>query len=115
MNYPYVLPTLNIVAGSATPVEIQVLDETTGAPYDLTGASASLAVTSTLNKSGEPQISKSAFVEEDIVNFNFSSAETLELAGSFVYQITIEFGNGRNAVLQGILHVYPNVDKGAES
>lgn len=88
-------------------------------PFDLSGCTANFSVIDFLDSRADaPLISKAMSIEpcEDynILRVILTPSETVQLAGKFIYQITItERKTGKIEVpSQGFLYIANNIDKG---
>ena len=123
-HYPYTLPAIDFVGGSNQDLAFHVFFFTTKNPYDLANCTANFAIVSFRNKNGETILSKEMAVaagQEDyqgdtysnILKVSLTSAETVNLSGKYIYQISIrEKTTGKTEVPnQGVLYVTNNINK----
>lgn len=116
----YTLPKIDFVGGSTKKFLFRVYySRENPEPFGLVGCEANFALIDYVNKNGEPIISKSMSVEMDaqnefynILSVQLTSADTVDLCGKFVYQITIkDIDNMADVPQQGVLYIHNNINK----
>lgn len=116
---PYILPTIDFIAGESQDLLFHTYFHTGRRPFDLTGCSCSFAVVNFLNRTGSPILSKSMSIGLDPSTDVYSQAtvhlepqETLDLSGKYIYQISIRNDEGDVEIpKQGILLITNNINK----
>ncbi len=119
------LPDILMCGGDATPWKVRLVTAS-GSPVssiDVSGASAELAISRYGLVSGlggdavlpEPDVTADGSVEADesgniYVLFALDPGDTEELRGKYLYQITIDLGDGPR-VCQGVLTIRPNINR----
>ena len=113
----YALPEWDFVGGSSQD-RIFTLMRESGLEYDLPGATASLAVVEFVNPKGVPLLTKQVPVALNQsgtccdVAFSMSPADTIQMAGKYIYQITVKDINGNTSIPQrGYMYITENIDK----
>ena len=81
------------------------------------GCTANFSLVNIINKSGTPALSKSMTVAQDektsMLTVTLTAADTVNLNGKFVYQITIIDSRGFSIIPdQGIMHIHSNINRG---
>ena len=124
---PYTLGPIDFVAGTTIDVYCEVVDSD-GLPYILDasndvisfsvvrhndrGDTASLAIPTKTGSSGGISVVKNAKNVYDTIKCTLTSAETKELNGKYIYQITIyDASAGIFDIRQGVMYVHRNIDK----
>ena len=116
----YTLPKIDFVGGSTEKFLFRVYySRENPEPFGLVGCEANFALIDYVNKNGEPIISKSMSVEMDaqnefynILSVQLTSADTVDLYGKFVYQITIkDIDDMADVPQQGVLYIHNNINK----
>lgn len=112
----YSLPEWNFIGGS-TQTRTWTLCLPSGGVQDVLSGTASLAIDNYINPTGSPLISKVVNVEEDadgnrcLVTFTLDPQDTVDMAGSYFYTLTIKQG-GRIAIpYRGMMHIVANINK----
>jgi hypothetical protein len=112
----YTLPEITFVGGitDSWMFELVTLG---GAPFELFGGSGQLSVVNYSNKTGAPVLTLPCSVAENedgffnLLRVDTTSADTVELFGRYVYQLTLRDGNDETDVPgQGILIITKNID-----
>ena len=119
------LPDILMCGGDATPWRVRLMTAS-GSPVsssDVDGATAELAISRYGLVSGlggdavlpEPDATADGSVETDesgnvYVLFTLDPGDTEELRGKYLYQITIDLGDGPR-VCQGVLTIRPNINR----
>ncbi len=112
-----VLPEIEFVGGGAQEYLFHSYFSPNGRPFDLEGCTASFAVTSVLNRYGEPVISKAMTVVEgdgqtNLLRVVLEPEDTVGLAGKYLYQITVRGEDGKtDPPAQGEMVIHNNIDK----
>ena len=111
------LPDWEFVGGSSQGRSFTLVSQN-GQNFDLPGAVASLSIVSYVNPDSKPALTKQVDVEpgEDgehcEVAIQLSPAETQQLIGRYVYQLSIKDANGNIAIPQhGKMVVTRNLDQ----
>lgn len=119
------LPDILMYGGDATPWKVRLMtaSRTPVSSTDVNGASAELAISRYGLVSGlggdavlpEPDATVDGSVETDengnvYVFFSLDPGDTEELRGKYLYQITIDLGDGPR-VCQGVLTIKPNINR----
>lgn len=121
-NGIYTLPTISFVGGSTQTFEFNCYYYTNKKKFDLSACSADFSIISYVNKRGTPLVSKTMSVISDtgdndsvsnILNVVLDPADTVDLYGKYIYQITIR--DDATGVVeipdQGILLITNNINK----
>ena len=113
----YTLPDWDFVGGE-TQKRSLTLQQQSGVPYDLPGSSAHIAIVEFVNPHSAAVLTKDLAVTDDmdgntcIVKLTLSPAETVKLAGKYIYQVTVKDANGNTSIPQkGIMHIERNIDR----
>jgi len=111
----YTLPELNFVGGETQEIHFY-LKKPDGTAFNADGATADFAICNYSNKTGEPIKSYTpTFVTDgsgvlSILIVEIPAADTVELAGKFIYQITVIDINGDSEIPnQGIMNISRNI------
>lgn len=113
----YSLPEWNFIGGS-TQTRTWTLYLPNGDVQDVLKGTASLAIDSYVNPTGSPLISKVVNIEEDangnccLITFTLDPQDTVNMAGSYFYTLTIKQGNYIAIPHRGMMHITANIDKG---
>lgn len=116
---PYTLPTIDFVGGETQDIVFNVYHYTNNRAFSLDGCTANFSVIAFGDKNGTPYISKEMTVLandensiDNILSVSLTSADTVDLAGKFIYQITIKDVSGDVEIpKQGILFIINNINK----
>lgn len=116
---PYNLPTLSFVGGSTQQFAFHTYFEENGRPLSLKGCICKFSVIESMNRTGIPVFTKNMNIVVDpdnetdnILTVELLPAETMNLFGKYVYQITIKGPEGDVDIPgQGLLYVNGNIDK----
>lgn len=113
----HTLPDWDFIGGE-TQKRTLVLYKGNGSKYDIPGASAHFAIAEFVNADSNPRVAKDLPISEDadgaccVVTILLSPTETVNLAGKYLYQITIKDASGNTSIPQkGIMHIGCNIDK----
>lgn len=113
----YTLPEWDFVGGETQRRGFTLL-RSTGAEYDLPSAQAELAVVDFMNPSSAACIVQQVPVQLNRdgvsceVSFTLSPADTVDLAGKYMYQITVRDVNGNTSIpRRGKMYIIENLDK----
>ena len=85
--------------------------------YDIPGAYVELAVVDFVNPKSDAKLRKSIEVKSDSNGryceavVNLDPADTVNLSGKYIYQITIKDLLGNVVALRGIMHISENINK----
>jgi len=114
----YNLPEISFVGGESRDFRFKLFTDS-GKVFNASGATANFSVVNSLNRTGDPLISRTMNIiaDEDEIMSTLSltllPAETVNLFGKYIYQITIEDMSGEMEIpSQGILRITNNIDKG---
>lgn len=118
-NGQYTLPDINFVAGDPQELVYNIYSHSKDKPADLTGYTASFSVVPYLNQTGSPIITKTVEIgaaEGGVINnsiyFELTTADTLDLYGKYVYQLSIKDADGEIEPPQkGLMNIAINIDK----
>ena len=115
---PYVLPTIDFVAGETQDLVFNIYFHHGNKPYDLGSCTATFSVANYMNRSGSALISKAMTVragtsgKDNVLAVTLKSSDTLNMAGKYIYQITLQDVDGDVEIpKQGILMITNNIDK----
>ena len=93
-----------------------------GTAFNATGCTVTFSVIDFTNKNGQPLLSKAGSLIQDDngvlsrVTVTLDSADTLNISGKYIYQVTIKNSDGTPEIPgQGIIHIHQNIDKNAAS
>lgn len=120
LNKMYSLPELCFVGGSSEDLQFNLFcNEADPQPFNLFGGIANFSIVNFLNKNSTPLVSKkmdiSMNAEEthyNVLRVSLEPADTVDLFGKFVYQITIKDIEGNVDIPhQGIINIYNNINK----
>lgn len=114
----YNLPEISFVGGETRDLLFRLFTDT-GKIFNAAGATAMFSVVGSTNRTGTPIISKPMGIIADddgidsILTVTLLPAETVNLYGKFIYQISIRDLSGETEIpSQGILCITNNIDKG---
>ena len=116
----YSLPEIRFVGGSSETMEFNMYyDEEKTKPFNLYGGEANFSIVNFINKNSTPPVSKkmeigmnNAETCYNVVRVSLEPADTVDLFGKFVYQITLRDIEGNVDIPhQGIINIYNNIDK----
>ena len=115
---PYQLPTVTFVGGATQQLAFHTYFEDNGRPLSMRGCTGYFSVAAYLNKSS-PLITKTMDIIESktdatdiILRVELDPSDTVNLAGKFIYQVTIKGSEGDVDIpYQGIMYVTRNIDK----
>lgn len=118
LESPYKLPTVSFVGGSTQELAFHTYFENNGRPLSMSGCTGYFSVAEYLNKSS-PLITKTMDIIEsktdatdNILRVELEPSDTVNLAGKFIYQVTIKGSEGDVDIpYQGIMYVTHNIDK----
>jgi len=116
---PYVLPTIDFVGGETQDLAFNAYFYEDMKPFSMAGCTANFAIVSFINKSGAPIVSKVMGTAhnkdgtvENVLTVSLTPAETVDLFGKYIYQITIKDMSGEVEIpKQGILMITNNINK----
>lgn len=115
---PYQLPTVSFVGGSTQQLAFHTYFENNGRPLSMTGCTGFFSVAEYLNKNSTLLTKSMSIVDspadatDNILSVVLDPKDTLELAGKYIYQVTIKGGDGGVDIpYQGIMYVTRNIDK----
>ena len=115
----YALPTITFVGGETQIFEFHTFFHTTKNPFDLKNCTARFAVVHYLNRAGTTLFTKNMSIAvgesglDNVLTVELEPADTLELSGKYVYQISIKDGDGATEIpKQGLMYIIRNIDQG---
>lgn len=120
LNKMYSLPELCFVGGSSEDLQFNLFhNKDNPEPFSVFGGEANFSIVNFLNKNSTPLVSKKMNIsindEEthyNILRVSLEPADTVDLFGKFVYQITIkDIGGNVDIPHQGIINIHNNIDK----
>jgi len=121
LNKMYSLPEIRFVGGSSENLQFNLYyDENDPKPFNLFGGEANFSIVHFINKNSTPLVSKGmeigmndAETHHNVLRVSLEPADTVDLFGKFVYQITLKDIDGDIDIPhQGIINIYNNIDKG---
>jgi hypothetical protein len=114
----YALPTVDFIGGSTQEIACSVRTSDGKRPFDVTGCTAYFSLINYVNKDGTPIIDKKKMQAEldsndilSVLRTTLTSADTMQLTGKYIYQITILDTYGNIDVRQGIMYISHNIDR----
>ena len=113
----YVLPEWQLVGGETRKRTFTLYHDECGPTYNIPGATAEVAVVDFVNPHGELKLCKEASVSVDEnghyceVTVDLTPADTLDLQGKYIYQLTIKDALGNIAAPKGLMYITANIDK----
>lgn len=115
---PYVLPTIDFVGGSTQDLLFNVLFCSNKRPFSLEGCVGNFAIVNFLNRTGAPIVSKTMSISigadgmDNKLLVTLDPEDTVDLAGKYIYQITIKDADGDVEIpKQGIMYITNNINK----
>lgn len=111
------------MGGSAQDLRFHVYWHTVKNPFDLNRCTANFSIVGFTNKRGSTILSKAMTIEKigvpvdggtvyNKLTVYLTSAETVDLEGKYIYQISIKENTGRVEVpSQGVLYITNNINK----
>lgn len=115
---PYTLPDIDFVGGETQSLSFNVYFREGGVAFDMSGCTANFSVVNYNNKTGTPRINKAMSVAsgtsavQNVLQVTLDPADTVDLAGKFIYQITIKDAGGVVEIpKQGIMNIINNINK----
>lgn len=120
LNKMYSLPELCFVGGSSENLEFNLYyDKSNPRPFNIYGGEAIFSIVHFSNKNSAPVVSKKMDIVIDnssmsynVLRVTLDPTDTVHLSGKFVYQITMKDVNDNVEILQGVLTIHSNIDKG---
>ncbi len=113
----YTLPEWNFVGGETQRRSFTLMKQN-GSIYDLPSSTASLSIVDFVNPGMDPIVTKQVPVEDNKdgkfceVIFGLSPADTVDLSGKYIYQVTIKDASGNTSIpRRGYMHIIENIDK----
>lgn len=112
------LPDYHMTAGETQTITVNLYTETKK-KIDAKGMTARLAITSHLNQCGEPFVVKDCRIatlpdeNSAVLQAALEPADTVDLFGKYVYQITAKDWEGNIGVLKGVMYIDNNIDRAA--
>lgn len=124
MPNPFILPVVDFVGGTTTPLTFNTFVKGDDEPFDLSECTATFSLINYVNQTGDAILSKQMEITTGLADqygdmypsvamVTLESADTAELHGKFIYQITFEDSEGKREIYQGVLFIYHNIDQGA--
>lgn len=120
LNNIYRLPEIYFIGGSSEDLQFDLyLDEDKRKPIDLRGGTARFTLIDFPNMTGAPLVSKEMNIQinkaqthYNIVRVSLLPADTVDLFGKCIYQISLRDADGGIDIpYQGIAMIYNNIDK----
>lgn len=120
LNKMYSLPEIEFVGGTSEELQFKMYrSDDNSLPFDLFGGEANFAIIHFTNKNGTPLLSRTMTVCADsdtlcyhILKVSLEPADTVDMFGKFVYQITVRDIDGNIDIPhQGIMNIHNNIDK----
>lgn len=120
LNKIYRLPEIRFVGGSSEDLQFNLYqNESNPEPFSLFGGTANFSIVNFINKNSTPLVSKQMEIELNDEETHYSKikvslvpADTVDLFGKFVYQITLRDVDGYVDIPhQGIINIHNNIDK----
>ena len=116
---PYVLPTIDFVAGETQELAFHVYFHANGKALSLEGCEANFAVVNYMNAHSVPVISKAMSVDygvdkdvDNVLTVKLLPGDTIDLSGKYIYQISIRNQKGDVEIpKQGVMIIHRNIDK----
>lgn len=118
---PYKLPDIDFVGGSTQEFAFHCYHYKGKRPLDMSFSTAEFAIIDYVNKNGAPLVVKQMDVlegtakdglEYNVLAVKLDAADTVKLAGKFIYQISIKDRDGAVEIpSQGIIQITNNIDK----
>ncbi len=119
----YVLPNIDFVGGSTQEIDFHCYFYRNKEAFDLTKCTGKFSITSFVNKTSRPVVSKDAvmvmgegddFGTPNIFRVNLEKNDTLNLSGKYIYQLTVNSDDGAVDIPgQGTIYIQRNIDKSA--
>lgn len=113
----YTLPEWQLVGGETRKRTFTLYHDEGGPTYNIPGATAEVAIVDFVNPKSELKLRKEASVAVDKhghyceVSVDLAPADTLELQGKYIYQLTIKDVFGNIAAPKGLMYITENIDK----
>ena len=119
----YTLPTIDFVGGATQELSFHLYFRDAKKPFDVSDCEANFAIINYINKNSQPAIAKQMSISEsgeadsdgfvqNIFTVTISPEDTVDLAGKFIYQITIKDSGGDVEIPnQGIMFISNNIHK----
>ena len=111
----YTLPEINFVGGETQKLRFYLKNKN-GEPFDADGASVDFSICNYSNKVGTSLLHYTPTLLEDdesvvsIVSVTVPMADTANLAGRFIYQLTIKADGESEIPNQGIMNITRNIN-----
>lgn len=113
----YNLPEISFVGGETHDFKFSLFTDT-GKVFNASGLKATFSVINSINRNGQPVLSKDMTViandkgMDSIIVVTLKPNETINLYGKYIYQITLQDISGDIEIpSQGILCIINNIDK----
>ena len=113
----YNLPEVSFVGGESHDFKFSLFTDT-GRAFNASDINATFSIVSSINRTGQPILSKNMTVIADtsgtknIITVTLQPNETVNLYGKYIYQITLQDISGETEIpSQGILGIINNIDK----
>lgn len=115
----YTLPTIDFVGGETQNLVFHVYHYKSRNPFSLGGCSCNFSAVSFADRAGSPVLNKSmssSFSDEsaadNVLTVTLTPAETVNLSGKYLYQITIRDAEGNTEIpKQGVMYITNNINK----
>lgn len=122
ISSPWRLPEIKFIAGSTKKYAFETYFHVGGKPFDLSMCRAKFSIISYVNRSGSPLVRKEMSVGygsdiydgetiRNVLTVCLDAEDTVNLAGQYIYQITIKDADGWAEPLQGLINIYSNIDR----
>lgn len=117
----YALPPIDFVGGSTQELAFHCYHHKSKRPCDMSFCNAEFAIVNYMNKNGAPLVVKPMDIrkgaakdgaEYNVLTVKLEAADTVELVGKYIYQITVKDQDGDVDIpSQGIMQIVNNIDK----
>ena len=120
MNYEqsmFSLPTINIVGGETELLTFNVFNSNREPAELVSGTECGFAVAPYVSPGADPIITKTCSIQagssgaRNVIVATLNSADTVDLNGKFIYQLTLKFGD-RAEPYQGVMYIARNIHPG---
>ncbi|MGM9608349.1 MAG: hypothetical protein ACI3XJ_12675 [Oscillospiraceae bacterium] len=114
------LPDYDMNAGEARTLTIPIYNSA-DKQIDMTDMAARFAISDPINQDSEPFVIKACSIvtsaDSDcaVLRVELDAADTINMCGQYIYQVTIKDADGRQGVIKGVLTIAANYDKAAIS
>ena len=114
---PYQLPTVTFVGGATQQLAFHTYFENNGRPLSMRGCTGYFSVAEYMNRlpadyQNDGYHREQTDATDNILRVELEPSDTVNLAGKFIYQVTIKGSEGDVDIpYQGIMYVTRNIDK----